>query len=194
MTDFRRPGIRYHEGDGSAPTPSGSEPIKPCGLGKVSVEAYAGKVAEVYGFDPREDSLSELVERLGGAVRYLRLDELVGQDGSIFVHGKATEATAPHFEIILTRFTSPLRDRFTAAHELGHYFLHSLQGERPLIAYRRGSTRNEWEANWFAASLLMPEAEFREAWRKYGNPISVSRVFEVSEAAARVRAERLNCD
>ena len=77
--------------------------------------------------------------------------------GAIYVHGRGD------FDIVLPQFTSPLRDRFTIGHELGHYFLHSRQGERPLVAYRQGSGRLEWEANWFAAGLLMPKDEFLRA-------------------------------
>jgi Zn-dependent peptidase ImmA (M78 family)/transcriptional regulator with XRE-family HTH domain len=47
--------------------------------------------------------------------------------------------------------SSPDRDRFTLAHELGHILLHS----------RRSSKDAELEANRFAGALLMPEAAAR---------------------------------
>jgi Zn-dependent peptidase ImmA (M78 family) len=55
---------------------------------------------------------------------------------------------------------SPVRQRFTIAHELGHFFLH--QDEKTFIEYRKTSgneikSRKEREANQFAASLLMPQ-------------------------------------
>lgn len=60
---------------------------------------------------------------------------------------------------------SPRRQRFTIAHELGHYLLHSLIGVRMDVAvqakYRNarsseGVDPEEIEANTFAAELLMP--------------------------------------
>ena len=55
------------------------------------------------------------------------------------------------------------RARFTAAHELGHLFMHS--GEHVHYA-RRGELADavnpEWQANAFAAAFLMPESEFRK--------------------------------
>lgn len=52
------------------------------------------------------------------------------------------------------------RDRFTLAHELGHYFMHRnvdlamsrIDSTYNVPAYRK----SEWQANTFAAALLMP--------------------------------------
>ena len=89
-------------------------------------------------------SLVDVVERLGGQIHYQELDDWIDEGGSILVHG------AHDFDILLPLYTSPLRDQFTIGHELGHYFLHSKQGQRPLIAHRHAaaSDRSEWEANW----------------------------------------------
>lgn len=51
------------------------------------------------------------------------------------------------------------RGRFTAAHELGHWALHS--GLKPTMARSSGSSTpafkcSEWQANQFAAEVLMP--------------------------------------
>lgn len=60
-------------------------------------------------------------------------------------------------------FHPPTIQRFTIAHELGHYFLHrdridqSSEGLTDNAIYRSGlSTKEEIEANTFAADLLMP--------------------------------------
>ncbi len=57
------------------------------------------------------------------------------------------------------------RQRFTIAHELGHYFMHPRENfvDRQLIFFRDMRSRmatdvREIEANQFAAELLMPEA------------------------------------
>lgn len=171
---FRRRNVQYTEGAA----------ISPSNLRKESVEKYAEHVAEVFDFGAGDDP-SDLVRVIGGRVHYQHLDDWLDEDGSIFVHADQD------FDILLPTYTSPLRDRFTIAHELGHYFLHSDQGDLPIVAYRRGSTRIEWEANWFAASLLMPRAEFQEVCQGNGNLRRIAAHFSVSEDAARVRREAL---
>lgn len=65
----------------------------------------------------------------------------------------------------------PNRQRFTIAHELGHYVLHPKAGtvfvDRSIIFFRdsdsaKGVDHREMEANAFAAELLMPENEVME--------------------------------
>ena len=63
------------------------------------------------------------------------------------------------------------RERFTVAHELGHWICHAHErpdaaaGLLPASARRRAADRTlEREANVFAAELLMPEQAVREAW------------------------------
>ncbi len=171
---FRRPEIEYLEG----------EEILASNAAKKSVERYAENVARIAEFGIGEDP-AELTAQLGGSIHYEDMDELVNENGSIFVHGERD------FDILLPTYTSPRRDRFTIAHELGHYFLHSSQGEKPIVAYRQGSTRIEWEANWFAAALLMPEDEFKKACRKASSIAVIAGKFGVSEDAAAVRRKAI---
>lgn len=65
----------------------------------------------------------------------------------------------------------PHRQRFTIAHELGHYFLHRDVArvfiDASTVFFRdersaEGTRRQEIDANAFAAALLMPEAALRE--------------------------------
>lgn len=72
-----------------------------------------------------------------------------------------------------------VRQRFTVAHEIGHYVLHvkELTHSRLFIdkyvVYRRdddsskGNDQEEVEANAFAAALLMPERLVRDLIRRY---------------------------
>lgn len=83
-----------------------------------------------------------------------------------------------------------VRQRFTLAHELGHLLLHP---ER--IALRdhgfSGDAR-EVEANRFAADILMPLWMLDEAAEAYGARVDVlASVFQVSEAAMRIRLRKL---
>ena len=114
-------------------------------------------------YDNNIESLEQTVQRIGGEIKYLEDgfiedDNLSLESGSLLVHD------ITDFTIILPSFTSRLRDRFTIGHELGHYFLHSSQGQRPILASRYGSGRLEWEANWFSAGFLMPEEKVSKLW------------------------------
>ena len=91
------------------------------------------------------------------------------------------------FVITIPANNSPLRDVFTVAHELGHYFLHS-DRISPASFNRSGTNQKETEANWFAAELLMPTHLFRKASEELQyDPQRVAARFGVSGAAARVR-------
>jgi Zn-dependent peptidase ImmA (M78 family) len=172
---MKRPNLSYLEG----------EQIRPINWSKDQVEGFASRVASAFGFVPGTHP-SKLVERLRGRIHYQDIIEWLAEDGSIFVHGDND------FDVLLPRYTSPLRDRFTIAHELGHYFLHSNQGESPIIATRQGSSRIEWEANWFAAALLMPSDAFRKSYEDNGKNLAVVAArFGVSQEAARVRKDVL---
>lgn len=87
------------------------------------------------------------------------------------------------------------RQRFTIAHELGHYFLHRDVGgfeDRALFRRELQFDRRESEANSFASKLLMPETEFRTFVLARRPSMSITaQHFGVSEAAARYRADAL---
>lgn len=90
--------------------------------------------------------------------------------------------------------TSNRRDRFTIAHELGHYFLHYLEPEvdGPRTFGRGERNRAETQANIFAAALLMPTEFFRQAHKRFGNDWwTLAEIFGVSPKAAEVRAQVL---
>lgn len=73
---------------------------------------------------------------------------------------------------------APVRQRFTIAHEIGHYVLHvkELSHSRlfvdKYVVYRdddssKGSDQEEVEANTFAAALLMPERLVRQEIKRF---------------------------
>ncbi|MEC9346659.1 MAG: ImmA/IrrE family metallo-endopeptidase [Pseudomonadota bacterium] len=172
------------------------EKAKPSNLPKAIVAEFAEKVAEHLGYEPGSNMLS-LLEQLGGRIKYKEFWDLhdVGAD-SITIFAPSD------FEIYVSSRTSPERDRFTIAHEIGHYFLHYLfrrdmdedfrNSNCGMQATRYGSSREEWEANWFAASFLMPKSEFKEKFREFeGDVDSIANFFRVSRAAAKIRSEVL---
>lgn len=92
----------------------------------------------------------------------------------------------------------PNRQRFTIAHELGHYFLHNDQigdGLEDSILFRAdgyGASGIERDANIFASELLMPEEYFRAVVATCGGDIKkISEVLKVSALAVSVRAKVL---
>lgn len=152
-------------------------------LSNAAISEYAERVGTVHCVyeDGRAD-VHQLVADLGGWVETRAGGESLKVDRT----GK--------FAIFLPQFTSQMRDRFTIAHELGHYFLHyrypKLDG--PKVYARGGRNRAETEANVFAAALLMPAAPFEQKWSSYHRDAwKVAGHFGVSPAAARVRAEVL---
>jgi hypothetical protein len=87
----------------------------------------------------------------------------------------------------------PLRRfRFTIAHEIGHWVCHCLEGRAPKMeaSYCRPVDLSsaadrvlEREANVFAAELLMPEPDVRNAWAELGEIEQCAGRFDVSPTA-----------
>ena len=165
--------------------------ITECGWGKTVIKRIADKVREVSGFDPKKTTdFKSVVEAFGGKVSE---DKDVFFGDTIKVHGKLD------FTIKLHPLATTERQRFTLAHELGHYFLHSRQGDKPLHAFRLGTSMAEQEANYFAAELLMPESMFREDFNSLSNDLDqdgkisrMAQMYHVSFTAASVRLTSLN--
>lgn len=165
-------------------TPAFQE-VQPIGWSKPTVEEFASMLAEKVQFEPG-GNIENVVQKLGGEIIYQHSNEWFdSENGSIEIHAPK------RFRIHLSNFTSHLRDRFTIAHELGHYVIHSQFGKIPAKIARHGSNRIEWEANWFAAGFLMPEASFKKAWRSQKNIFEVAAQFNVSLQAAEVRRQSL---
>ena len=85
------------------------------------------------------------------------------------------------------------RQRFTIAHELGHWICHA-HGADSAPTYCRSQDVSqdtdrtlEREANVFGAELLMPETAVREAWAAFPDTSKLASRFEVSGLAAQWR-------
>jgi Zn-dependent peptidase ImmA (M78 family) len=133
---------------------------EPVDAGYGAIEAFAVKIRNDLGFSNNDD-LEKYVKELGGEIIYQSPNDLYETDsGSILVHHENC------FQIFISNVTSYLRNRFTIAHELGHYFLHSKQGEISIEVDRFDSNQVEWEANRFAAAFLMPHEQVENEWEK----------------------------
>ncbi|KIS44619.1 ImmA/IrrE family metallo-endopeptidase [Kosakonia radicincitans] len=89
----------------------------------------------------------------------------------------------------------PHRQRFTIAHEIGHFIKHTFQRDlfTDTVFFRNEeSNKMESEANRFAAELLMPENEFSHFIENVSNQVSdIANHFQVSSMAVRIRAQQL---
>lgn len=92
------------------------------------------------------------------------------------------------------------RQRFTTAHEVGHFIDRARKGdaETPInfVDYRddlsaQGTNPAEMYANGFAAALLMPEARVREHWAHDPDPVALASKFQVSPDAMGHRLHNL---
>jgi Zn-dependent peptidase ImmA (M78 family) len=98
--------------------------------------------------------------------------------------------------IFISSTTPYPRVAFTISHELGHYFLH--QERTKDIFYRMESIQleqqdriDEQEANWFAASLLMPRELVEKYWSFRNDVDAIADKFYVSSSAAFWRLKNL---
>lgn len=107
-----------------------------------------------------------------------------------------------HALIGINNSEAPVRQRFTVAHELGHFFLHPQKDT--FVDYRDNKkdlmkTNKEKQANMFAAALLMPrknvEKDFRNVARASLSDEETQKIladrYDVSEEAMRFRLKNL---
>lgn len=154
------------------------------GWTKRAIDGAAADIAKKLDYEPGAD-LVPIVEHLGGRVVLGPVDE-TGSTGFLKVEEDRS------FVIALSPVPREFRNRFTIAHELGHYFLHAKFGKQRLYATRQAGSRVEWEANWFAGSFLMPVEPFVEAWEKYSGQVGcLISEFRVSGGAIEIRADTL---
>lgn len=123
----------------------------------------------------------ELDKKISGAIRYNKKEE--------------------RFEILVNKNDVRVRQRFTIAHELGHYFLHReyLKNEElhiDSVLYRADEEKDEEarkreiEVNYFAGALLMNKT-LVEKLRKENTITELAEIFDVSVSAMTVRLDIL---
>jgi Zn-dependent peptidase ImmA (M78 family) len=99
------------------------------------------------------------------------------------------------WELLINAKHHPNRQRYTIAHEIGHYLLHRhLQLEFQDRIFFRGadSSKEELQANSFASEVLIPESDFRQMVSEGKNKVDeLAQKFGVSTLALRIRAKNL---
>jgi hypothetical protein len=170
------------------------DPI-PTNASKSNVSTFAEDVARSVSYEPGHP-IEFVVSNLGGAISY---KNPVGETKPESIRVEPSR----DFTIFLPSMTSAGRDRFTIAHELGHFFLHfplvqqvypgqGMRATRWVDESDAKLQRCEWEANWFAASFVMPEGLFRQVYTGPASSALAAARFGVSEKAIQVRAKSLS--
>lgn len=161
---------------------------------------YINRLAEVvidaYHITIPVQNIDEVVATLGGRIEVSSSFDAF--DGTIRKDGESG------FCIKLSQYQADNRRTFTIAHELGHLFLHmgfkitpDVWKNQDQTTYARfGRTEQEYQANEFAAALLMPQQEYKKVldMNTVGNQVDISKVaqyFNVSSAAANNRGRFL---
>lgn len=123
----------------------------------------------------------DLDKKISGAIRYNRKEE--------------------RFEILVNKNDAGVRQRFTIAHEIGHYFLHRdhIKSEElhiDTILYRTDKEskeeikEREKEVDYFAGALLMNKT-LLEKLRSENTITELAEIFDVSVSAMTVRLDVL---
>lgn len=159
------------------------------------IEAAAKMLRQFAGAEKMPTDIEKIVSYLGGKIIPTGWSPV---EAKVFKKGNA-------FEIQLAaKGVSPKRERFSIAHELGHIILHSgfLNPEEWETVpegegfYRLGTGRMEYEANDFAAALLMPADIFTDDFFNctadgYVDIEKLASIFDVSIEAAKTRGRWL---
>lgn len=140
-------------------------------------------------------NVNSIVNALNGEVQYATFNDYS-------VSGKI-ERKNNSFVITCNKMQSDKRSVFTVAHELGHLFLHmgfilddkkwekaEVYEDCPAF-YRYGYSVREYEANWFAGTLLMPKKDFYDLSNTTKDVDVIADHFGVSYDAALTRGKYL---
>jgi Zn-dependent peptidase ImmA (M78 family) len=163
---------------------------------RTAIDNYSVKVIDKYEINIPCDSLEKIVtDKLHGKISEVS-NLSSDSDGYISQNKESFIITIPK--------NQPLnRKNFTIAHELGHLFLHMGFGtstwniKTDLVYNRLGNTEEEYEANEFAASLLMPREAYTTIFKKHiSNGLvdidAIANFFHVSSTAAANRGRWLH--
>ena len=156
------------------------------------IEEKAEKILATYGIDSIPVNVAEIAKKADVLIKKAPSKKFSGllyrKDGVAFMAVSSSE--------------SVVRQRFTIAHELGHFFLHP---QKDTFVEFRDNEKNitrgvkEVEANQFAAALLMPRKflekdvrVFKEAGVNSESIEFLAKKYRVSEEAMNFRLINLN--
>ena len=148
-----------------------------------------------------DEFLSEYPVKLGAMAKRLGVKVLL----STLPRGTSGQIGQENGEFVIriNRHEAKHRQRFTLAHEIAHFLLHSEKiaeegswSENVLL--RSGQPANvEYEANRLASDLVIPSGLLADATRKYSGPMTseiiedLARKFGVSTAAMEIKLQMI---
>ena len=156
---------------------------------RILINNLTQDIIDLYNIQIPIQNIDEVVKKIGGRVEEsLDIDNMF--DGSIRKQDDG-------FIIYISPFQSTERRKFTIAHELGHLFLHMgyrinsdlWNKQMDATYYRAGDSLLEYQANEFAAALLMPKKIYKVIMDQHtiGNEVETDKIasyFGVSISAA----------
>jgi hypothetical protein len=163
------------------------------------IESKANDLRSRFNMESAPINSFEIASRLDYAVRLAIFEDpnLAGQISN----------RSGYFIIDVAGYDPYVRQRFTVAHEIGHALLH-LERAKGVFVDNRETTltryttvlgvpnsradRREWQANAFAASLLMPKDLVNEALADKRTVETLAKYFDVSQVAMQRRLAELN--
>lgn len=142
---------------------------------------YSRRMLKITEDEPIKDIITAL-ENAGIIIH--EIEAIGGFDGISFFTSKGYPV------IIINRYMSNDRKRFTLAHELGHLVMHN-ENEFPISELRD----KEKEANEFASQFLMPEKHIKNALRgmRISDLSPLKRYWLTSKSSIIKRASDLKC-
>lgn len=146
------------------------------------------KFAELNGIETCPFDVEEAAKKLGITVVH---DPMLNDD----ISGVLKKEDDGHWAIYVNQRHHPRRQRYTIAHELGHFCLHKHQEtifEDQIFFRGLDRTKTETQANRFASNLLMPEEKFQQFLNEGITDVeTLAEKFGVSTLALRIRAKDL---
>lgn len=169
---------------------------------RATINELAQDVIQIYQIEVPIMSMKDIVKKMGGDIVE---DDSVGMYSDGYIEKVPQEDKMQcSFRIVIPSGQPENRKKFTVAHELGHLFLHmgfmideDLWNKNCNQSFnRKGDSEIEWQANEFAAALLMPKEQYKEVLdsNTIGGQVSVSKIaeyFQVSVDAASCRGKWL---
>lgn len=159
-------------------------------------------------FTMAENAATQLIDKYGiEAPEHIRLSDIAFHEGVLVVNEPVARATASLVRIGNTATIRvspsdiPERQRFSIAHELGHFKLNHLAGELKKVCTKKDmmswyKSSIETEANFFASELLLPKKlveKMCDVSDVNFKPVQeIKNKFRVSLTAAAIRFVRLN--
>jgi len=147
------------------------------------------KKAKLEGNIENQVTNIEAIIKTNPDIRIKRVDMPSEESGSL---KKCNDGT---WELSVNNLHHINRQRFTLAHEYGHYCLHKDKQSvfTDEIFFRNANNDSmEYAANEFAAKILMPESDFRSLILTGTTSIrELALIFKVSASAIKIRAKQL---